>query len=59
LPPHVVMNLHDSARFGKLKYASLEPYLTFLDEAAADDGYVAFDRIETLLAALHLRSVCG
>ena len=59
LSPRVVRNLHDSARFGKLKYASLKPYLTFLDEAATDDGYAAFDRIEALLAALHLRSACG
>jgi hypothetical protein len=58
LPPRVVKNLRDTARFGKLKSASLEPYSIFLEEAAADDGYAAFDRIEALLASLHLRSVC-
>jgi hypothetical protein len=58
LSPRVVRDLRDNAHFGKFKHASLEPYRKFLDEAAADDGYAAFDRIETLLAALHVRSVC-
>jgi hypothetical protein len=58
LPERMVRNLHDSARRGKLKHASLQPYLTFLDEADEDDGHAAFDRIEALLATLRVRSVC-
>jgi hypothetical protein len=58
LQSRTVRNLYDSARRGKLKYASLEPYRRFLNEAAVDDGYGAFDRIEALLGALHIRSVC-
>jgi hypothetical protein len=58
LPERMVRNLHDSARREKLKHASLQPYLTFLGEAHDDDGHAAFDRIDALLATLHVRSAC-